>query len=42
MYVLGFKVDKLSKILIRTLSVTEVLESDIQNNEAPRTYDLII
>ena len=42
MYVLGFKVDKLSKILIRTLSVTEVLESDIQNNETPRTYDLII
>ena len=39
---LGSKVDKLSKILIKIWNVAEFLESDIQNIEAPRTDDPII
>ena len=35
-YVLGFEVDKISKILIKTLNATECIESNIQNIEALR------
>ena len=41
-YVLCFEVDKISKILIKTLNAKEYIELDIQNTEAPRTYDTII
>ena len=40
--VLGFEVNKSSKISIKTSSATECIEFDIQNIEAPRTYDPII
>ena len=39
---LGFEVNKLSKVLIRTLNAAEYIESDTQNIEAPRTDDPII
>ena len=39
---LGSEVDELSKILIKTSSAEENIESNIQNIEAPRTDDLII
>ena len=39
---LGSKVDKLSKILIKTLSVIKYIDLDIQNIEALRVDDLII
>ena len=38
----GFEVDEVSKILIKTSSAEEYIESNIQNIEAPRTDDLII
>ena len=41
LFVLGYEVDKLSQILIKTLNVAEFIESDIQNIEAPRTDDPI-
>ena len=37
--VLGFEVDKPSKILIKTLNAVEYIESDVQHIEAPRTDD---
>ena len=39
---LGFEVDKPSKILIKTLNVKKYIKSDIQTMEAPRTKDPII
>ena len=42
MNMLGSKVDKLSKFLIKTSNATKYMESDIQDNEAPRTDDHII
>ena len=39
---LGFEVNKLSKILIKTFNVVEYIESDIQNIRAPRIDDIII
>ena len=39
---MGSEVDKLSEILIKTLNVTEFIESDIQNIKPPRTDDPII
>ena len=39
---LGSKVNKPSKILIKTSNVVEYLESNIQNIEAPRIDDPII
>ena len=39
---MGFEVDKLFKILIKTLNATEYIESDIQNIETPRIDDPII
>ena len=40
--VLGFEVVKYSKILIKTSNAMEYIELDIQNIEAPKTYDSII
>ena len=40
--VLGSKVAKLSKIIIKILNAAEFIASDIQNIEAPRTDDHII
>ena len=39
---MGSKVDKSSKILIKTSNVVEYIELDVQNIEAPRTDDPII
>ena len=39
---MGSKVHKPSKFFIKTLNATEYIESDVQNNEAPRTSDHII
>ena len=41
-YVLGFEVNKLSKILIKILSVAKYNESDIKNIKAPIVDDPII
>ena len=41
-YMLGSEVDKSFKILIKALNAAENVISDIQNIEAPRTYDPII
>ena len=38
---LGFKVNKLREILIKTSNAAEYIKLDIQNIEAPRTYDPI-
>ena len=40
--VLGFEVDKPSKILIKTCSIVGYIVSDIQNRQAPRIDDPII
>ena len=40
--VLGYEVDKNFEILIKTLNAAELIESDIQNIEAPRIDDPII
>ena len=39
---LGSKVDNLFEILIKISNAPKYIESDIQNLEAPRTYDIII
>ena len=39
---LGSKVEKISKISIKTSNAGEFIELDIQNIEAPRTDDSII
>ena len=39
---MGSKVDKLSKILIKTSNATKYVESYVQNIEAPRTNDPIV
>ena len=39
---LGSKVDKLSKISIKTSNIVEYIELDIQKIEAPRKNDQII
>ena len=41
-FVLGFEIEKLSKILIKTSNIAEYIESDIQNIKTPRTDDPII
>ena len=41
-FVLGFKVNKPSKILIKTSSSIEYIKLDIQTIETPRIDDLII
>ena len=38
----GSEVDKPSEILIKTSSSSKDIKSNIQNTEAPRTYDPII
>ena len=38
----GFEVDKLFKILIKTLNAMEYIKLDIQNIEVLRAYDPII
>ena len=39
---LGYEVDKPSKILIKTLNIVDYIESNIQKTESPRTDDPII
>ena len=39
---LGHEVDKPFKILIKTSSAMEYIKLDVQNNEAPKTYNPII
>ena len=39
---LGFEVDKHSKISIKISNATEYVELDIQNNEAPKINNSII
>ena len=41
-FFLGYEVDKLSKILIKTSNAAEYIESDVQNIEATRIDDHII
>ena len=41
-HMLGFKIEKLFIILIKTLNIEKYIESDIQNIVAPRIDDLII
>ena len=38
---LGYDVNKICKILIKTLNVTEYIKSDIQTIETPKPNDLI-